>query len=500
MNQHDTDGNTLLICAIKRGYHQCADVIIKTGVSVNTRGQDGETPLYVAANNFVMVKSLLKAGASVKYCLPNGDMPILKAAREGWLDSVKAMLRAGPNVDIFNDESCLVKAMRTGNAAVIHMLIEAGANVNRSSRFGETPLLMAVIAGQENMVDLLLNKGAFLNKKDKGGFTPLMKAISQGHPGCIDILLNAGADVNIDNKTGVTALMIAVQKNTLKYVKILLELGADVNAISKKGETALASAINNTKCFNMLKDAGADVNILNQNGHPALLLAINYAPTVVSSLVQAGADVNLATHRGNTALMLAARKNNFAQVREFLLAGAHVNIKNLYGNNTIQTCLLCDKPDPRIIMLLYVAGETLDGASVETCKRFINGDNAAISRHLKRMADLFRRIGYMGRKSINLMVMCRVAIRNQLRKVEPHSSFFWRIPHLGLPVPLTRYMLHNVRIIGVEINHPRKINLMAMSRVAIRNQLRLSDPQLSLFLKIQHLEIPAELIEYLLYR
>lgn len=48
--------------------------------------------------------------------------------------------------------------------------------------------------------------------------------------------------------------------------------------------------------------------------------------------------------------------------------------------------------------------------------------------------------------SIFLKHLCRDAIRKHLIELDPHQHLFGRIPQLGLPSLLTRYLLYNVSL------------------------------------------------------
>ena len=47
---------------------------------------------------------------------------------------------------------------------------------------------------------------------------------------------------------------------------------------------------------------------------------------------------------------------------------------------------------------------------------------------------------------IQLQSICRKAIRKHMIRVNPHLHLFARIPELGLPTPLTEYLLYDVEL------------------------------------------------------
>ena len=72
-------------------------------------------------------------------------------------------------------------------------------------------------------------------------------------------------------------------------------------------------------------------------------------------------------------------------------------------------------------MLLYAAGETLDGAQEDKIPELLKFEEEKLEpKHI-----------------------CREAIRKHLLKLDPHQHLFSRIPKLGLPSIVTEYLLFN---------------------------------------------------------
>ena len=88
---------------------------------------------------------------------------------------------------------------------MIQRLLKAGADVNELSPNGETPLMFAARNGNVDAVKVLLDQKADVNAKEKiRGTTPLMWAAEQSHPEAMKLLLASGADYkaasNFDTK------------------------------------------------------------------------------------------------------------------------------------------------------------------------------------------------------------------------------------------------------------------------------------------------------------
>ena len=76
-------------------------------------------------------------------------------------------------------------AAKKGSKKVAQLLIESGADVNVADKHGETPLHRAAERGHKEIAQLLIESGADVNVVDEGGRTPLYKAkIADDDDGC----------------------------------------------------------------------------------------------------------------------------------------------------------------------------------------------------------------------------------------------------------------------------------------------------------------------------
>ena len=270
----------------------------------------------------------------------------------------------------------------------------------------------------------------------------LNKAAMHGYIGCIKVLLEAGVDVNCENNSFSFPLLKAAfgyQRETLKF---LLEKGANVNQIAhvNKTKTALSHAVDNDdhECLDVLLKAGADVNIVYENGATILNKAAwSRSISCINLLLQAGADVNEVDSYHNTPLIVAA-EYNINCVKLLLRANAKINMFNANGRNALCNhvySVLCNflspgynQPDRTMVLLLYAAGETLDGITAD--------DDEKMSLVLN----------YLEKRGTCLKHLCREAIRKHLLDINCWYNLFDRVPKLGLPELLSQYMLFNMSL------------------------------------------------------
>ena len=305
----------------------------------------------------------------------------------------------------------------------MEILLEAGADVNSQNEEGRSPLFCALDSKYD----------PHFNNEEHN---PYVEAVN--------ILIKAGADVNAGATDGTRALIVAAQMGHVKCMKALVEAAADVNrGRTPEGETALICAARgahyqwfhslqvavdiNTPCgdykgLELLLEAGADVNATDNDGGSALFLRGNCdlhemeycivsiigCPKFIKRLLRAGILIN-----------------RFTKSQDKNALGFFLDFKFKYQNE-LDGHIISEGFDYEVnyeapIMLLYAAGETLDGTEEDK-----------IPEELK-----------FEEEKLQLKHICREAIRKHLLKLDSHSNLFSRIPELGLPSILTEYLLCN---------------------------------------------------------
>lgn len=178
----------------------------------------------------VVVRQLIKDGAQVNAVDEWGTTALLLAAREGDLETARALLRVGADVD-----------GRTGPL---------------------TPLGQAAMRGHSHMVRLLLRAGAQVDDTGPNETTPLMNAVKRNHPEVVSQLLKAGADTQVKDRSGAGLLLVAVNDNLPQVLAVLLNQGLDPNQADAQGFTALyrANQLKREALAEQLVQAGAQVD------------------------------------------------------------------------------------------------------------------------------------------------------------------------------------------------------------------------------------------------
>ncbi len=247
-----------------------------------------------------------------------GFSPLLFAARHGDIESARALLAAGADVNdrAADGNSALVVAAMSGNERLAAFLLGQGADPDAAGA-GYTALHAAVLRSQPDLARALLAAGAnpdaplvrgtpvprwtyqFVFTLREKGATPFTLAAKYLEPDIVRALAEAGADPQIPLEDGTTALMAAVglglsrstnrrsrliapelvaaewgnEGRVLETVRAVVAAGgaAGINESGRGGNTALHGAARNRfkAVADLLIAAGADLDIENEDGTPA---------------------------------------------------------------------------------------------------------------------------------------------------------------------------------------------------------------------------------------
>jgi len=276
-----------------------------------------------AEGHAAIVQDFVEAGADFKLRTPSGFTPLLFAVREGRIDVVRVLLRAGADVN----ETVPTEGRRRGYGG-------------RLPPAGATPLLIAVTNAHYELAAVLLDEGANPNA-DLPGYTVLHAITAVRKPGVGDndpppdgsgslssidfvkTLATRGANLdarmtkkaNLNNtrlnEIGATPFMLASLTADAELMKTLVALGANPSIGNADNSTPLMAAAG-LATRSPGEDAGTETEVLE-------------AVTLALSL---GADVNAVDKNGETAMHAAAYKNLPDVVRYLASHGAKVAVWN----------------------------------------------------------------------------------------------------------------------------------------------------------------------------
>jgi ankyrin repeat protein len=377
VNAKDTlRGTTPLMWAADEGHAPAIELLIARGADIKARSnpaERGRGPALGKSNDPRRAVAALAAAQAAKTAAPDlGALSALErgrgaapgggragqpgqagrgAGRGAAADdtddaAVAAGFGRGPGPKDGGELTPLVFATRANDLPSVKALLAAGADINQTTGYGWSPLLVATQNRYYHLGAYLLEHGADPNLANKGGWVPLYLAtdnrnIESGdypvrkgdmdHLEFIKLLLDKGADVNARVKdstetrtvftnqwldeNGATAFLRASQSGDITLMKLLLSRGADPKIATSLKVTALQVAAgigwvegityewspkSTLEAVNMLLDLGLDPNAQADTGRVALHGAAHKGATaVVQALVDHGAKLDVRDY-GNT--------------------------------------------------------------------------------------------------------------------------------------------------------------------------------------------------------
>lgn len=345
--------------AVREGHKDIVQLFLDSKWDLNSRNNNQETPLHVAAySSLLIVELLLKAGANVDAIDEDGETPLSFAARMGSAEIVKALLNAGANIEAKdnNGETPLYRASYNGRVGVVKELLASSPapDLNVKNYRGWTALHSAY--DNAEITKLLLDAGANAHVTDEENTTPLVLAVRRGYDETFCHLLNAVADSDAVGEI-LSAVHSAAGSGRLEMLQLLVEKGANLHAENEDGTTALHIAASNGResVVNLLLKNGADIHKESKEyGTPLMAAAQNSNVNVAKLLLEKGADVNGVGGRYHTALQAASLMGNQGMVELLLEHNANPNLAGgEFGNALFAAISDCDR---ETVTLLLDAG------------------------------------------------------------------------------------------------------------------------------------------------
>jgi ankyrin repeat protein len=322
---------TALMIAVRENHPAVVKLLVERGAQVNVQTRTGDAPQWILPNSvpgFGHGIGIVRGGLpdrGSRYLIPGAMTPLLYAARDGRIESVKILLAAGAEIDHAdaNNVTPLLMAITNNHVDMARALIDQGANVKAVDWYGRTPLWAAI-----ELRNMDVDSSTFENGVDRGPVLELIK-----------VLLDTGVDVNARMKevppirrqmlhvtgdlswvdfTGQTPFLRAALAADLDVMRLLLAHGADPKISAYAGTTALMAAAG----VNWVVDQTSD------EGSAARLEAVKMCYDL-------GLGVNDANAMGITAVMGAANRGS-DDIIEFLVSkGAKLDVKDKEGRSPL---------------------------------------------------------------------------------------------------------------------------------------------------------------------
>lgn len=234
-------------------------------VLLNRQDSDEDSLSLSATEHYRRGTGVLASGKDI--FLPPAEFAagcnLLQAAAAGDQGAMEILLEKNPSHVNFRDydrRTAMHVAASEGHVHICRFLTNKGARINRSDRWGGSPLDDAHRHRHLNVVEFLRSEGATTGSSDQT--TNLVTAAAEGDENELVSLLSVISQdkINEGDYDRRTALHLAAGEGYAGIVRILLEAGANPNAEDRWGGRPLDDAVRHdkTECVEVLTQYGAE--------------------------------------------------------------------------------------------------------------------------------------------------------------------------------------------------------------------------------------------------
>lgn len=330
--------------------------IIKTGKQSSTQHLRtmlciGNTQLHQACmvGNIIEIESLVKKSANIYSLNNNNHTPLMILVQNNNTEAMSRVLRfyksikqpVNLNHQADTPHTLLQMACLQKNNKMVKLLIQHSANVRKSNKNTDSPLLLVIKYGMFASVKQMITQIKTGTNK-RLGMEPFQCAIQYNQEDMLDYMLPY-INIHNTNNNGRTLLCIAVQTGKLQCVKVLLNHGADVNHASFYGDSPLHVAVRceRPEMVNMLLRHNANINIQDHDEETPIFQATMRPNTqIVQALLLHPDECNIdkCSTYGASPLYNAITNNHEDHALVLVKQGAALHVSNAF-NNTGQTIL-----------------------------------------------------------------------------------------------------------------------------------------------------------------
>nr|CAD7590659.1 unnamed protein product [Timema genevievae] len=362
INICDKNGLTLLHQAILKADTETALFLLEKGIDINVVTTQNETPLELSIKSHLptVVDALCRKGVDTSAPTSTNCCPIWMALESGQEDIAAILVRNGADIDYWSQgpggclQTLLHRAIDENNENIANFLIHSGCSLNCSRRPGVTgrsceeahdkasPLHLCCQWGLTSVVQTLIEHDAAINIKNEELKTPLHVAIENQNPSIISLLLcHPNIDLTLRDKRGLTPFATALTCRNIKAAQaILVKLPTAAEQFDNKGYNFLHTAIQkgDVESVLFLLSIHVDINsrVQDVTQTPPLHLAAQLGTEmIIRSLLLAGARADDHDAYRQTALHVAAAAGHEAAVSALLQNGSNFNATDSNGDNAL---------------------------------------------------------------------------------------------------------------------------------------------------------------------
>ncbi|XP_048248984.1 serine/threonine-protein phosphatase 6 regulatory ankyrin repeat subunit B-like [Haliotis rufescens] len=382
INTRGQYGWTPVMMAASKGHQSVFDLLVSKDADLTLVDKNGNSLLHVACygGNTVIVQHLVSP-SNVNTRGENGWTPVMMAAFKGHQSAFDLLVSKDADLTLVenNGDSLLHNACLGGNTAIVQYLVSP-SNVNTRGQNGLTPVMMAAFKRHQSVFDLLVSKHADLTVVDNNGDSLLHNACYGGNTAIVQYLVSP-SNVNTRGQYGWTPVMMAAVKGHQSVFDLLVSKNADRTLVDKNGNSLLHLACfgGNTAIVQYLVSP-SNVNTRGQNGWTPVMMAVMKGhQSVFDLLVSKHADLTLVENNGDSLLHFACVGGDTAIV-QYLVSPSNVNTR---GQNGWTPVMMAASKGHKSVFDLLVSKDadlTLVDNNGDSLLHFacVGGDNAIV--------------------------------------------------------------------------------------------------------------------------
>lgn len=358
---HCLNHKTALFEVVSKGNLGCCAFLLEMGADVE-KGRLDKTPLMEASRKGFksICKLLVENGADIMKPDLEGKTAFSIAVESDKEKICEIFLSKIPNAkSVIDKEHYLHKALYYDCTNVCKLLMKNGADLNAlDEKKGYTPFIYSMMHYEYDcQFSLLLEtKGVDINKPSRNGVTPLMIASKSYDTELFDELIKRHPNIDAEDDGGNTALHHAIYYPRIHQFEVLIEKGADINKPNKKGNTPLHISVkrNNSITTISLIRKGADIECLDDSERTPFSYAVEKDTKATELLLQKGVNINQRDIDKRTPLHHAVSSRNLTTCNLLIHSGADLNVTDVNGHTPLSLA-----PMKEIRVLLVAKGAVL---------------------------------------------------------------------------------------------------------------------------------------------
>ncbi|XP_048248341.1 serine/threonine-protein phosphatase 6 regulatory ankyrin repeat subunit B-like isoform X2 [Haliotis rufescens] len=407
INTRGHDGRTPVMIAAVKGHQSVFDLLVSKQADLTLVDNDGDNiPHHACEGGNKAIVQHLVSPSNINTRGNNGHTPVMMAAAQGHQRVFDLLVSKQADLTLVDNsgESVLHHACVGGNKAIVQHLVSP-SNINTRGNNGRTPVMMAAVHGHQSVFDLLVSKQADLTLVDKYGNIVLIHACSSGNKAIVQHLVSA-SNINTRGYNGGTPVMLAAVQGHQSLFDLLVSKQADLTLVDKSGDSVLHHAcLGGNKAIVQHLVSSSNINTRGHNGQtPVMMAAAQGHQSVFDLLVSKQADLTLVDNDGDNILHHACEGGNKAIVQH-LVSPSNINIRGHHGRTQVMMSAL--KGDQSVFDLLVSKQADLtlvdkDGNSV--LHLACAGGNKAIVQHLVSPSNINTR-GHHGRTPVMMSAL-----------------------------------------------------------------------------------------------